>query len=122
MSGLKTLERIARIVYYNLIPIIIGAFLFSSFGMVKDVNDFIHKMIIFSIYIIPLSIIYVWIGDSLIFPNIFPIDTAAYRLMLKMKNCEIRKKNGYDYCFKCQDSYTCVDSTGTCVGNKSKLK
>ena len=65
-------------------------------------------------YIIPISLIYVWFGDF-IFSRLFPGDTLVYRLMLKMVNCKIRKEHGDGYCVKCPDGYKCassVDYTG----------
>lgn len=112
-------EKIARIIYYELIPIIIGFFLFGSLGRVADITDFIRKMIIFFMYIIPLSIIYVWIG-GFIFSRFFPRDTYAHRLMTKMINCKIRKENGDEYyCAKCPDSLVCI-ATVDVVGGTNK--
>jgi len=102
-------EKIARIIYYNLIPIVIGFFIFNYLGRVSDVTDFTRKMITFLMYIIPISFIYVWIG-GFIFSRLFPRDTYARRLMIKMINCKIRKENGSDYCTKCPDSLACIKS------------
>lgn len=102
-------EKIARIIYYELMPVIIGFFLFSSLGRVTDITDFIRKMITFAMYIIPLSIIYIWIG-GFIFSRLFPRDTYAHRLMVKMINCDARKEHGDGYCVKCPDSIACITS------------
>lgn len=108
-------EKIAKIIYYNIMPIIIGAFLFSSLGRVTDATDLIRKMIVFAIYIIPLSIVYTWIGEF-IFSKLFPRDTYAHRLMTKMINCKIRKENGDEYCVKCPDSLACITSVDSVSG------
>ena len=107
---LKNTEKIIRILYYNLVPIIIGFYLFDSLGRVKDITDFIQKMITFLMYIIPISIIYVWFGDF-IFSRLFPKDTLVYKVMLKMVNCNIRKERGDGYCVKCPDGYKCASSS-----------
>lgn len=119
-------EKIAKIIYYELIPIIIGFFFFGYLGRVTDTTDFIRKMITFAMYIIPLSIVYNWIG-GFIFSRLFPRDTYAHRLMIKMINCKIRKENGNEYCAKCPDSLACiasVDSVGGInkVGKVDKIK
>jgi hypothetical protein len=102
-------EKIARIIYYELIPIIVGFFFFGSLGRVTNTTDLIQKMITFAMYIIPLSFIYVWIG-GFIFSRLFPRDTYAYRLMTKMINCKIRKEHGDGYCVKCPDGTVCITS------------
>jgi len=119
-------EKIARIIYYELVPIIIGFFFFGYLGRVTGITDFIRKMITFAMYIIPISIIYTWIG-GFIFSRLFPRDTYAHRLMVKMINCGTRKENGNEYCAKCPDSLACitsVDSVGSidsvCVNDKIK--
>lgn len=108
-------EKIARIIYYELIPIIIGFFFFGSLGRVTDTTDFIQKMITFAIYIIPLSIVHVWIG-GFIFSRLFPRDTYAHRLMIKMINCGARKEHGDGYCAKCPDSTACITSVDNVDG------
>lgn len=107
------------IIYYELIPIIIGFFFFSSLGRVTDTTDFIRKMITFAMYIIPLSIVYNWIG-GFIFSRLFPRDTYAHRLMVKMINCKIRKEKGREYCAKCPDGVVCVTSVGSVDGTNKK--
>lgn len=115
-------EKIVRIVYYELIPIIIGFFLFGSFGRVTNITDFVQKMIIFAMYIIPLSIVYVWIG-GFIFSRLFPQDTNAHKLMIKMINCKIRKEHGDGYCVKCPDGTACITSVSVDGDNKvDKIK
>lgn len=108
-------EKIARIIYYELIPIIIGFLLFGSLGRVTDTTDFIQKMITFAMYIIPLSFVYNWIG-GFIFSRLFSRDTYAHRLMIKMINCKIRKENGNEYCAKCPDSLACIASVDSVDG------
>ena len=112
-------EKIIRIIYYDIIPIIIGFFLFWSLGRVTDITDFITKMIIFAIYIIPISIIYMWLGGY-IFSRYFPQDTYAYRLMTKMMQCKIRKEHGDDYCVKCPDGTVCITSVDI-IGGENKV-
>jgi hypothetical protein len=102
-------KEIAKIIYYELIPVIIGFFLFGYLGRVTDVTDLIHKMIIFLIYMTPFSIVYMWIG-GFIFSRLFPRDTYAYRLMAKMTKCKTRKENGVEYCAKCPESLVCINS------------
>lgn len=114
-------EKIARIIYYNLIPIVIGFFFFGSLGRVTDTTDFIRKMITFAMYIIPLSFVYVWIGGS-IFSRLFPRDTYAHRLMVKMVNCGARKEHGDGYCAKCPDSFVCVTSVDGIDGTNDRIK
>jgi predicted membrane protein len=109
-------EKIVKIIYYELIPIIIGFFLFGYLGRVTDVTDLVHKMITFLIYMIPFSLIYMWIGE-LIFSRFFPQDTYAYRLMIKMTKCKIRKENGAEFCVKCPDSLACIKS----IDNTNKI-
>lgn len=111
---MRNIEKIARIIYYSLIPIVIGFYLFGSLGRAKDATDLIQKLVIFLIYIIPLSIIYAWFGDF-IFSRLFPEDTLARRLMLKMVNCKIRKERGDGYCVKCPDGYKCAASVDASV-------
>lgn len=114
-------EKIARIIYYELIPIIIGFFFFGYLGRVTDITDFIRKMITFAMYIIPISIIYTWIG-GFIFSRLFPRDTYAHRLMVKMINCGTRKENGDEYCVKCLDSLACITSVGSVDGTNKTDK
>jgi len=102
-------KTIAKIIYYEILPIIIGALVFHSLGRVTDLTDLINKMAIFALYIIPFSFIYILIG-GFIFSKFFPSDTFAYRLMVKMTNCKIRKENGDEYCAKCPDSLACIKS------------
>ena len=66
-------------------------------------------MITFLIYIIPISLIYVWFGDF-IFSRLFPKDTLVYKLMLKMVSCKVRKERGSGYCAQCPDGYKCAIS------------
>ncbi len=112
-------EKITRIIYYELIPIIIGFFFFGYLGRVTDITDFIRKMITFAMYIIPLSIVYNWVG-GFIFSRLFPRNTYAHRLMIKMTNCKIRKENGREYCVKCPDSLACIASVDS-VDGKNKI-
>lgn len=119
---MKSAEKIARIIYYDLVPIIIGFFLFGYLGRVTDITDFIRKMITFAMYIIPISIVYNWIG-GFIFSIFFPQDTYAYRLMVKMINCGARKEHGDGYCAKCPDSDTCITSVDSVdsIGSMNKI-
>lgn len=77
-------------------------------------------MAIFALYIIPFSFIYILIG-GFIFSRFFPPDTFAYRLMVKMTNCKIRKENGNEYCAKCQDSLACIKSIDGTSHDNNKI-
>lgn len=113
---MKNAEKVARLIYYELIPIIIGFYLFSSFGRVTDLTDFTKKIITFIIYMIPISIVYVRLGD-IIFSRLFPEDTIAHRIMLKMVSCNVRKERGSGYCASCPDGYKCAASVGNNIDN-----
>lgn len=108
-------EKIIRIIYYDIIPIIIGFFLFGSLGRVTDITDFIQKMIIFAMYIIPILLVHMLLGGY-IFSRFFPQDTYAQGLMTKMMHCKIRKEHGDDYCVKCPDGTVCITSVDSVDG------
>lgn len=104
-------EKIAKLIYYNIIPFIVGFYVFSHISPegAKGLADLIQKTIIFLSFIIPFAIIYNWIG-SVIFPRLFPENILVHRLATKMTNCNIRKEKGRDYCAECADGYECASS------------
>lgn len=98
-------KKIGKIIYFSIIPVIMGAVVFSYFGRVTDGNDFIRKMILFIIIMVPISIIYAWFGDKVLFPN---KDTIPHKILDKMERCTIRKEKGDTYCAKCPEGYECA--------------
>lgn len=104
-------KTIAKVIYYELIPVVIGFFLFGYLGRAANLTDFIYKMAIFVLYMAPFSIAYTLVG-GFIFSRFFPPDTCAQKLMAKMVSCKIKKENGYGYCAKCPDNLACIKSIG----------
>ena len=97
---------IVRFIYWEGVPLIIGFILFRYTG-IDGTDSFwdILKVFFSNLYIIiPIIIIHIWIGNR-IFKD---IDTSTNKLASKMMRCKLRKKNGFSYCAKCPDGYTCA--------------
>lgn len=100
-----TVRDIFKFIYWVVMPIFIGAILFYYLNKFSNGKDAIEIWTIFIALAIPIAIIRAWVGTK-----IFKEDKEKPTLADKIMKCELRIKNGYDYCVKCPDNYTCASS------------
>jgi hypothetical protein len=79
-------------------PMVIGFVLY--FYLDKIETSLLNKALIFLAIALPLATIRVFVGVRLF--------KEKATLADKIISCELRRKNGNDYCAECPDGYTCA--------------
>lgn len=102
---------VAELIYWNAVPIAIGAVGFYYLNKIENPWDYIKAAIPFLGALIPFMIVHFWIGNK-IFPE-------KLTLANKIMRCKLRVKYGSSYCAKCPDGYTCASDI---EGGKGKVK
>lgn len=89
-----------RFIYWNAIPISLGAIVFYYLNKIDDIYEYLRMVINVLGLAIPFLIIHIWIGNK-IFPE-------KMTLADKIMGCKLRVQYGGSYCVKCPDSYVCA--------------
>lgn len=96
------MKMIAKFMYWNAIPFVVGAVAFYYFNKIEDPWDFMKVWITFLVIAFPFIIIHVWIGRKIFKERLTLAD--------KMTRCRLRMQYGSSYCVDCADSYTCAST------------
>lgn len=92
---------ISKFLYWTVMPICIGVIMF--FYIDKLEVSFLYKVFIFSVIVIPVAMIRVFIGIKLF--------GGKQTLAEKIMSCQLRKKYGNEYCVVCPDGYKCASGS-----------
>ena len=101
---------IAKLIYFDAIPIIVGMIAFYYINKINDMWEYMKAVGSFLLMCIPLMMIHTWIGNK-----IFPEKPT---LADKIVRCRLRRKYGNSYCVECDDSYNCASNIESGKGEK----
>lgn len=95
-------KRTRYMILREIITIIVGMTLMQFIIIISPGDDIFTDLVLFFVMSIPVLVIHHQIV------NIILADKTS--LEYKISHCELRKKNGLDYCVECKDGYTCASN------------